>query len=154
MTPAGVGGAGKRRRSRDLYLGDWQLIPELCLYEFGSAPVSGAYRIASEGEKYRITIEWRMDAESEPQNTGFAAPADGSVQPLPAAASASGPDSFSLIRVDGRTLDSAAYRDGERVAYARRVASADGELLAVMQEALDPEGVRYRNFQVYRRAAG
>jgi hypothetical protein len=139
---------------RDLFVGHWELIPELCLYEFGSAPVSGAYRIEKEGTKLRITIEWRMDADADPQSTGFAAPADGSMQPLVAAAPASGPDSFSLSRVDQQTLDSAAFRDEEQVAYARRVASSDGQLLAVMQEARDPDGMRYRNFQVYRRLGG
>lgn len=142
------------KRSGDLFLGEWELIPELCLYEFGSAPVAGAYRIARDGKAVRITIEWRMDEESEPQSTGFGGPTDGSTQALPAVATATGPDSFTLTRVDARTLDSAALRGEERVAYARRVASADGDLLAVMQEAMDPEGVKYRNFQVYRRASG
>lgn len=141
-------------RAADLYLGAWELIPELCLYEFGSAPTSGVYRISKEGRQLRITIEWRMDEESDPQSTGFGGPTDGSPQPLPAAAPASGPDSFTLTRVDERTLDSAALRGDEQVAYARRVASADGKLLAVMQEARDPDGVKYRNFQLYRRIRG
>lgn len=55
--------------------------------------------------------------------------------------------------MDGRTLDSAALRGGETIAYARRVASADGSLLAVVQEGARPQGGRFRNFQVYRRVA-
>ncbi len=39
----------------------------------------------------------------------------------------------------------------EMVSYARRVASADGTLLAVVQEGPQPNGGRFRNFQVYRR---
>lgn len=136
----------------DLYVGRWELIPELCLYEFGSAPASGSYRIDLDGLQVQITIDWRMDADSTPQSTGFGGPIDGSTQPLSAAAPAAGLDSFSLTRIDSRTLDSAAFRAGEMIAYARRVASMDGRLLAVVQQARDPEGERYRNFQVYRRA--
>lgn len=151
MTPRGAASAAGR--PADLYLGEWELIPELCVYEFGSAPFTGAYRIVKQGRKIRITIEWSMNADAEPQSTGFEAPVDGSPQPVPAGATAAGPDTFTLTRVDERTLDSAAFRGEEQLAYARRVASADGTLLAVVQEARDPHGERYRNFQVYRRAA-
>lgn len=139
--------------NKDLYLGIWELIPELCLYEFGSSPESGSYRIELDGERVRITIDWCMGAGAVPQSTGFGGPIDGSSQPLSAAAPAAGPDSFSITRIDARTLDSAAFRAGEPVAYARRVASADGRLLAVVQQARDPDGERYRNFQVYRRSS-
>ena len=149
MTPRSAGATA--HKTADLYLGDWELIPELCVYEFGSAPVTGAYLIAKQGRKLRITIEWSMSAGTEAQSTGFEAPPDGSPQPVPAGVTGSGPDTFTLTRVDERTLDSAAFRGEEQVAYARRVASVDGALLAVVQEARDPHGERYRNFQVYRR---
>jgi hypothetical protein len=138
-------------KNTDLYAGSWELIPELCLYEFGSAPAIGSYRIDLDEARAQITIEWRMSADTAVQSTGFGGPIDGSPQPLAATAPAAGPDSFSLTRVDERTLDSAAFRSGEQVASARRVASADGSLLAVVQQALDPDGTSYRNFQVYRR---
>ncbi|HET6681537.1 MAG TPA: hypothetical protein VFG84_10090 [Gemmatimonadaceae bacterium] len=52
------------------------------------------------------------------------------------------------------TLDSAAFRVDHRVAYARRVVSADSTLLAVVQEIIGADGTPVRNFQGYRRAAG
>ena len=80
MTPRSAGATA--RKTADLYLGDWELIPELCVYEFGSAPVTGAYLIAKQGRKLRITIEWSMSAGTEAQSTGFEAPPDGSPQPV------------------------------------------------------------------------
>ena len=61
-------------------------------------------------------------------------------QPVANTGSGAGPDSFTLTRVDASTLDSAALRNGAVVAYARRVVSADGSLLAVVQEGPHPEG--------------
>ncbi|MBW4462039.1 MAG: hypothetical protein KME47_17630 [Nodosilinea sp. WJT8-NPBG4] len=51
------------------------------------------------------------------------------------------------------TLDSTALAGGVAIASARRVASKDGALLAVVQEQTDTTGGRTRNFQVYRRVA-
>ena len=97
----------------DPFIGTWELVPELSLYETG-AP-----------------------------------------QPLPGAEGAppGAPDALTLTRIDDRTLDSAALRGGEVIAWARRVASRDGALLAVVQEATGADGRRTRNFQVYRRTA-
>ncbi|MBD2113631.1 MULTISPECIES: hypothetical protein [Cyanophyceae] len=64
-----------------------------------------------------------------------------------------GPDAHTLTRVDAHTLDSTALADGVAIASARRVASKDGSLLAVVQEQTDTTGRRTRNFQVYRRVA-
>lgn len=136
----------------DLYLGTWELVPELSLYELGPVPASGTYEITRAGEGVQVRIRWTMQAGGPEQSTAFGGPADGVPQALPAAAAqGGGPDAFSLTRVDGRTLDSAALRGGAVVAYARRVASVDGGLLATVQEGSRPDGSRFRNFQVYRR---
>jgi hypothetical protein len=137
---------------QDWFLGTWELIPELSLYEAGSAPAAGTYVIAERDGLVQVEIHWRMEPDGAEQRTSFAAPADGSPQPL-AAGTGAGPDAFSLTRVDEWTLDSAALREGQVVAFARRVASRDGKLLAVVQEA-GSGGTRARNFQVYRRIDG
>lgn len=139
----------------DRYLGTWHLVPELSLYEVGPLPASGTYVLSAADGGVRAEVRWTMVADGPEQSTAFGGPADGSPVPLPGGGAAgAGPDAFSLTRVDARTLDSAALREGVVVAYARRVASADGSLLAVVQEGPRPDGGRFRNFQVYRRAVG
>lgn len=138
----------------DRFLGTWELVPELCLYEGRRRPAEGRYVIAPAGEgALRLTVRWRMADEDAWQEATFGGPCDGSPQAVPAAGAPvpGAPDRFTLTRVDEGTLDSATSLGGAEIASARRVASADGELLAVVQEARMPAGTRVRNFQVYRR---
>lgn len=134
----------------DLYLGTWQLIPELSLYAQGEPPAEGVYVLRAEGDRVNVTIRWRMPGDEDWRSTGFSGAVDDSRQALEPAAPGA-PDAFSLCRVDARTLDSSAWAGETRVAWARRRVSADGELLAVVQEGRLPDGATFRNFQVYRR---
>ncbi|HTO74314.1 MAG TPA: hypothetical protein VMJ30_10845, partial [Gemmatimonadales bacterium] len=131
----------------DRFLGRWQLIPELSLYEFGPVPTSGEYRIARQGKQLEVSIGWTM-ADGAPRTTSFAAPDDGSWQ----AYEGPGAETFTLTRIDECTLDSAAFRAGRSIGYARRVASKDGGILVVVQDGAKDDGEKFRNFQVYRRA--
>jgi len=134
----------------DLYLGNWLLIPELSLYQAGDPPAAGKYSIERDGDgELRLRVDWLPGKDAAWLNTSFGGPADGTPQSLEGPPG--GPDAFTLTRVDERTLDSAALRNGETIAYARRVASSDGKLLAVVQEARAGDQL-IRNFQVYRRA--
>jgi hypothetical protein len=134
------------------YVGEWALISELSLYASGVPPVAGRYTITRvTAQELALEVVWRMPGDTADKSTRFGGIADGSRVALPP--SESGPDAFSLTHIDDATLDSAAYRGGTRVAYARRVVSADRTLLAVVQETLAPDGTTVRNFQVYRRAA-
>lgn len=130
----------------DRFLGRWQLVPELCLYEFGSPPARGEYQISREGRKVRILIAWAM-ADGAEQTARFAAQDDGSWQPH----DGPGAETYTLTRIDDSTLDSAAFRAGASIGYARRVASKDGGLLVVVQDGAREDGEKFRNFQVYRR---
>lgn len=135
----------------DSYVGQWQLIPELSLYAVGPPPLSGTYQIVRQGDAVQVQLRWTMVPEGPEQTTAFGGPIDGTPQAIADAANGVGPDSFTVTRVDPSTLDSAALRNGAVVAYARRVVSADGHLLAVVQEGPHPDGGRVRNFQLYRR---
>ncbi|HEU4556878.1 MAG TPA: hypothetical protein VFS20_03475 [Longimicrobium sp.] len=136
----------------DLFLGSWELIPELSLYEFGPLPASCTYEISEHDERVHVCMRWAMSADGPESRTEFAGPGDGSRQRLPGSGEPPPePVSFSLTRVDERTLESRAFRGDHVFAFARRVASTDGELLAIVQEGESPEGSRFRNFQVYRR---
>jgi hypothetical protein len=133
------------------YMGAWELVPELSLYEFGPKPESCIYEIGIGGGGIRVVISWRMHPEGAESVTEFSGRPDGSVQRVSGSPPRGAPTEFSLTHVDAQTLDSAALLDGKVVASARRVASADGNLLAIAQEGAKPDGGRYRNFQVYRR---
>lgn len=134
------------------YIGEWELIPELSLYASGVPPATGRYTIAHDNHGYlALEVRWRMPGDSEDRSTCFGGRNDGSRVTLPP--SDGGPDAFSLTHVDDRTLDSAAFRGTTRLAYARRVVSDDGTLLAVVQESIAPDSAPVRNFQLYRRAA-
>lgn len=135
--------------ANDLFLGTWQLIPELSLYAVGTPPASGLYVIERVATGLALRIEWTMQPDEPIRTTTFGGPDDGTVQAMPSGTP--GPDGFSLQRVDERTLDSSAFREGTVIAYARRVASHDGQLLTVVQESNLPDGKSFRNFQVYRR---
>jgi hypothetical protein len=134
------------------YVGQWLLVPELSLYAAGVPPTAGRYTIARDADgKLAVQVVWRMDGDTSDRATRFGGSADGSRIALPP--TDAGPDSFSLSHVDENTLDSAAYRGAQRLAYARRVVAGDNSLLAVVQEFLGPDGAAVRNFQVYKRAA-
>jgi hypothetical protein len=134
----------------DRFLGRWQLVPELSQYELGEPPQSGIYAVESSGGVLSVDIIW-VDGKGQAGQTSYGGPMDGSLIELEAAASGSEADThLTLTRIDGATLDSAVLLEGEVVAWARRIASADGELLSVVQAGSDPEGRPFRNFQVYR----
>lgn len=127
------------------YLGHWQLVPELCIYQQGEPPASGLYEIAEDGEQIVISIKWET-AAGETQSASFAGPPTGEQLPI----EAPGVSHLSISHVDELTLDSAAYLDGKEIMYARRAVSSQGDLLSTVQ-TLHGEAGSVSNFQVYRR---
>ena len=139
-----------------MYLGTWELMPELSSYEAGTAPLSGVYEIKESARGIlELSVRWRMPGDDSERTTTFGGPSDGKAMTLPAipGAPADAPDTFSLTHIDERTLESAAMRGGEKLMYARRTVSHDGSLLVVVQENVIAPGKRARNFQVYRRGS-
>lgn len=127
------------------FIGLWELLPELSIYQTGTPPVAGTYAISQSEGRITFDIEWQP-AGGEVQTMSFGAPADGATEDL------GGGNSMTLDVVDKNTLDSTAFAQDQKIAYARRSVSADGQLLAVMQEAIKAPDKTTRNFQVYRRA--
>jgi hypothetical protein len=128
------------------YTGVWELIPELCVYEENDPPRSGLYTIERIADRVRMSIVWET-LEGQSHSIEFGGAIDGSKQPV-----GNNPVSeVSFLHVDAATLDSSVFSSDTRMAYARRRASADGTLLATVQESRRPDGSTYRNFQVYRR---
>jgi hypothetical protein len=141
----------RKMSEADLYLGTWELIPELSLYDFGPLPASCTYEVLQHGREIHVRMRWTLEPGGTESMMEFAGPPDGSRRDLDGAPAGV---SFSLARIDARTLDSTAFRGDEVYAYARRAVSSDGELLAIVQEGQRPDGGKFRNFQVYRRAVG
>lgn len=140
----------------DQYLGTWELVPELSLYEAATPPASGQYTIAESAPGVlTLHVRWQTEPDGPVREVTFGGKADGIPHPVPTLPDAPthGPDAHTLTRVDAHTLDSTALAGGVVIASARRVASKDGALLAVVQEQTDATGRRTRNFQVYRRVA-
>jgi hypothetical protein len=137
----------------DRFLGTWELIPELSLYEGGKPPAEGRHVIEPAGEgAVHIRLRWRMPDAAEWQEVVFGGPTDGTPQLLPNRPALPGaPDRFTITRVDAGTLDSATALGAQEIASVHRVASKDGELLAVLQVFRAAAGSRVRNVQVYRR---
>lgn len=134
--------------NRFLYEGEWELVPELSLYEQSNPPRSGTYRIRREGETVSFALNWTT-IDGKRHEIAFSGAADGRREALPAPPGTE----VSYLHVDGSTLDSSVFAGGHRTVYARRKASADGLLLAVVQETRRPDGTTSRNFQVYRKMA-
>ena len=120
--------------------------PDLCLYEQGECPASGRYQISQAGGHVQIAIAWRTQDGSE-HEVKFASPNDGSRTD----SSAPGTSHLSITRVSESILDSRAFLADREIAYARRSASIDGQLLSTVQVGYRPDGSSFRNFQVYRR---
>jgi hypothetical protein len=134
----------------NLFAGTWDLVPELCLYQDGVPPRFGTYAISVMDERADFTLAW-TDREGKSHELRYGGPVDGSVIPH-----RGGPvTEMSFSRVDALTLDSAAYAEGREVAWARRCASADGQLLSVLSVSRHHhDDVEARNFQVWRRRNG
>ena len=130
------------------YSAKWILIPELSFYEQGEPPLSGEYHISVKDDTASFAISW-TPAGGEETSIGFGGPLDGQPHDVeqPAGAKAS------YTRIDQYTLDSAMFMNGQEVAYARRLVSHDGQLMAVLQTGFKPDGSSFRNTQVYRKAA-
>ena len=134
--------------NKDLFLGTWELIPELSIYQKGDRPASGVYEISKAGNFYHFKVRWKATPESAEQTIQFSGPSDGSKQSFSPVAPGA-PDGFRMEKVDELTLDSWGYVGETEVSYARRIASQDGSLLSVVQEVELPDGSLFRNFQVY-----
>ncbi len=128
------------------YCGNWLLLPELSFYEEGEPPESGFYHIQVDDDRASFALRWTPKGKAEVA-LSFGGPLDGqprSVDQPPGAQA-------SYSHISPWVLDSAMFMGGKQLMYARRQASKDGQLLAVLQTGLRGDGSPYRNTQVYRR---
>jgi hypothetical protein len=136
------------RLDNPLYAGTWILAPELCLYQEGEPPTRGTYTIVQRGAAVEVSIDWTA-RDGGSHTISFGGPVDGSPQPI------AGQPGTELVfaAISPQVLDSTVKSGARVLAYARRCASSDGQLLSTVQEGHRADGSAYRNFQVYRRQA-
>lgn len=132
--------------SKDKFVGDWTLVPELSQYQENHPPVSGDYRIKLDKGNVQFDIKW-VDDKDKSHKISYGGPADGSVMPHNG-----GKIEVSFTRVDDLRLDSSAYHNGFETTYVHRKASEDGKLMVVMTVHRHEDEGSTRNFQVYRRS--
>lgn len=132
-------------KSENNFAGDWELIPELCLYQQGEAPVRSNYLINCAGGDVAITVQW-CDSAGQLQSTSYGGPVNGSKQVF----EGPGITHINFTRVDANTLDSGVYTGDQEVMYARRATSEAGDLMSIVQTTQTQQG-SFSNFQVYRR---
>ena len=82
------------------------------------------------------------------ESSSIGGPLDGELHPAPRPEGAM----TAYTRVSSRILESTLVVDDAVVAVARRQVSEDGQLMAVLQQNLSPDGDEVRITQVYRRA--
>jgi hypothetical protein len=129
----------------DAFLGTWVLDPAQSRYQFGQPPKSGSYKISARGNRYHTDIQW-TDQTDRAFEASYDAVPDGVEHPYENPAVA---DAVSMTRINAYTLDSASVKDGQRIAYARRVLSEDGQIMTITQSGVNTQGDSYVNLAVY-----
>lgn len=131
----------------ELFLGEWQLDVNLCLYEQGEPPLSSTYLIREEGEELLFEMSW-VDAEGEAHQMTLRGMPDGTLAPF------KGGDlvnALSITAVSTHELNTAAAMKGVVLMSVIRRLSPDGQQMAVMQEVKLPTGEVSTNKSVYVR---
>ena len=131
----------------DLFLGTWQLQPEQSKYELGQPPLEGLYNISREEGGYVFEIAWKT-TEGQQFEISFSGIPDGQQYPYENPQIA---EALSMTRVDEFTLDSESFKDGKRIAHARRDLIENGRGLRVTQTGERPDGAFFSNVSYYRK---
>lgn len=131
----------------ELFLGEWQLDTNLCLYEQGEPPLSSTYLIREEGDELLFEMSW-VDAEGETHQMVFRGVPDGELAPFNGGDLV---DALSITAVSTHELNTAAAMKGVVLMSAIRRLSADGQQMAVMQEVKLSTGEVSTNKSVYLR---
>lgn len=131
----------------ELFLGEWQLDTNLCLYEQGEPPLSSTYLIREEGDELLFEMSW-TDSDDETHQMVFRGVPDGELAPFNGGDLV---DALSITAVSTHELNTAAAMKGVVLMSVIRRLSADGQQMAVMQEVKLPTGEVSTNKSVYLR---
>jgi hypothetical protein len=129
------------------FLGAWKLNPAKSRYELGQPPQTGNYILEPEGDKLKVTMQWRTEDGKEFNQVHHGIP-DGKEYTYtenPAV------DAMSMTLVDAKTLDTAALKDGQIISFARRILSDDGNIMTITMSGKTPQGTDYTNLAIYEK---
>ena len=132
----------------DPFVGLWLFDEASAEYQLGSPPHDASYDISSDGQRYTMTMRWSTGEGHTIEQTYNAIP-DGVQYEF---SDSPGVDSFDMTRVNPRTLDTTARKDGAVVSHASRALSPDGQTMRITTEVVTPKGDRYTNLAVYVRS--
>ncbi len=130
------------------FIGKWELDPSQSAYEFGRPPLEGTYTIIYDGHRLHFIMDWKNEAGQSFQQIVEGVPdgEDHAYEGNPEFA-----DAVCYTLVDASTLDSTAKKDGQVVAFARRILEPGGERMRIVQSGKTPEGEPFENLSIYRR---
>jgi len=131
----------------DYFVGTWILDAELSDYQLGEPPKTGLYTITADDAAYKVTMEWTTSGD-EAMRADYVSIPDGKQY---AYEDSDAVDFVCTTRVDDKTLDSESFKDGKRIAWARRILSDDNNTMTITQSGSLPDGDEFNNVSVYRR---
>lgn len=135
--------------SAEGFLGTWILAPQSCSYALGEPLREGRYTIQRDGPTdLRVTMEWVNEAGMHLTDATTLVP-DGQIY----AFEGPGVDGISLTLHSDHILETAAYRDSQRLMTVRRVLSRDLTTMTVVMSGRTPQDKLWENRAIYRRSA-
>ena len=134
-----------QKSSQNPFVGLWALDPFQSKYEFGLPAQSATYQIQPERDGLTFTAKW-VAADGKSYQMSFHGIADGEEYAYQNPAIA---DTLATTRVDAQTLDTTIKKNGQVMAHARRVLSADGQTMTITQSGMNDKGAWFDNVSVY-----
>ena len=129
------------------FIGEWILQPEKSEYDFGNTPLNATYTFrAIEGDKLKVTIDWKNFDESE-QSISYVINPDGCMYEY------DGGDVADTVKAEFRSqniLETSVFKNGRLMAFASREI-IDRNEMKVVQTSYTPDGGKFDKVQFYRR---
>jgi len=125
-------------------MGTWKLNEAKSKFAPG-APKNQTVVYAAVGDKMKITVDG-TDGAGKPTHNEWTGKFDGKDQPITGDPTA---DARSYKKVDDRTLELTAKKDGKLIVSGRIVMSADGKTRTVTTSRTDAQGKKVTNMAVY-----
>ena len=135
-------------QSKDPFVGTWELNAAKSKYSPGPAPKSGTTVIEAAGSGYKVLVK-QMPASGAAQEWSFTTNVDGK----PAKVTGNNPNADSVIwkRIDARTVETIASRNGKETTRQRNAVSADGKTRTVTTTGVDGSGQKINNVGVFEK---
>jgi hypothetical protein len=130
------------------FIGSWQLFPEKGVYESGTRPKNGIYKIESAENKKELTIShnW-VSLENQGFSSQYKVIADGDLHSSNDKLLA---DEVQVLFVDSINFEMHFYRGGQVILHVIHEIMPNG-YLKIMQQGFKEDGSSYTNTEIYHR---